>query len=79
MTGSVAPAPVDAAPVAAAPVPPKLQDPRIAEAVALSALALRHFLKDDHARAKQIVEQAVALDPGNRRALELQKILRMLG
>jgi Tfp pilus assembly protein PilF len=58
---------------------PKIQDPRIAEAVALSAAALRHFLKDDHARAREVVEQALALDPANRRALELQKILRVLG
>ena len=62
----------------AAPAPPKA-DPGTAEAVALSALALRHFLKDDHAKAREVVEQALALDPGNRRALELQKILRVLG
>jgi len=68
------PAPVDPAPAAA-----KIQDPRIAEAVALSAAALRHFLKDDHARAREVVERALALDPANRRALELQKILRVLG
>jgi hypothetical protein len=58
---------------------PKIQDPRVAEAVALSAAALRHFLKDDHARARDVVERALALDPANRRALELQKILRVLG
>jgi hypothetical protein len=68
------PAPADAVPAA-----PRVQDPRIAEAVALSAAALRHFLKDDHARAREVVERALALDPANRRALELQKILRVLG
>jgi hypothetical protein len=69
-----APAPPD--PVRAAP---KVPDPRIAEAVALSAAALRLFLKDDHARAREVVERALALDPANRRARELQKILRVLG
>jgi hypothetical protein len=44
----------------------------------LSAAALQHFLKDDHARAQAAVERALALDPANRRALELQKILRVL-
>ena len=54
-------------------------DPRVAEAVALSAAALQHFLKDDHDQARKAVERALALDPANRRALELQKILRVLG
>ena len=53
--------------------------PRIAEAVALSAAALRHFVKDEHDEARRAVERALALDPANRRALELQKILRVLG
>jgi serine/threonine protein kinase len=65
------------APAAAASSPPP--DPRIAEAVSLSATALKHFLKDEHARAREVVERALALDPGNRRALELLKILRVLG
>jgi hypothetical protein len=47
--------------------------------VSLSATALKHFLKDEHARAREVVERALALDPGNRRALELLKILRVLG
>jgi hypothetical protein len=47
--------------------------------VALSAAALRHFVKDEHAQARAAVERALALDPRNRRALELQKILRVLG
>jgi hypothetical protein len=47
--------------------------------VALSAAALRHFLKDEHDQASMAVERALALDPANRRALELQKILRVLG
>jgi tetratricopeptide (TPR) repeat protein len=74
-----APAPVPAATPAATPAPAPPLDPRIAEAVALSAAALQHFLKDDHDRARKTVERALTLDPTNRRALELQKILRVLG
>jgi hypothetical protein len=47
--------------------------------VALSATALRLFVKDEHEEARRVVERALALDPANRRALELQKILRVLG
>jgi len=54
-------------------------DPRGSEAGALSAAALQHFLKDDHERARKLVERALALDPQNRKALELEKILRVLG
>ena len=35
--------------------------------------------KDEHEQARQLVERALALDPQNRRALELEKILRVLG
>jgi len=75
--------PLEAATPPEAPAPPPAappaQDPRIAEAVSQSAMALQHFLKDDHARARGAVERALALDPANRRALELQRILRVLG
>jgi hypothetical protein len=54
-------------------------NPRVAEAVALSAVALQHFVNDDHHKAREAVEKALQLDPENRRALELQKILRVLG
>lgn len=54
-------------------------DPHQAEAAALSASALRHFLANQHSRAREEVERALALDPGNRRALELQRIFRVLG
>jgi tetratricopeptide (TPR) repeat protein len=73
------PAAKPAATPAATPVPAPPLDPRIAEAVALSATALQHFLKDDHDSARKTVERALTLDPTNRRALELQKILRVLG
>jgi tetratricopeptide (TPR) repeat protein len=45
----------------------------------LTSAALRHFVGNDHGKARQAVEKALALDPGNRRALELQKILGALG
>jgi tetratricopeptide (TPR) repeat protein len=73
-------APAAAPEPAPAPKPPPTPpDPKVAEAMALSAIALRHFVKDEHDQARQAVERALALDPGNRRALELQKILRVLG
>ena len=72
-------APPPAAPVRPGPVTPTPENPRVAEAAALSAAALRHFLKDDHERAREAVERALARDPSDRRALELQKILRVLG
>jgi tetratricopeptide (TPR) repeat protein len=61
------------------PGPPAPRDSRAADATALSASALRFFLEDDHKRAREAVERALALDPSNRRALEIQKILRVLG
>jgi eukaryotic-like serine/threonine-protein kinase len=79
------PPPTTAPPSPAAsplPRPEKLGPPpdaRIAEAVALSAAAIRHFVKDEHDEARRVVERALALDPANRRALDLQKILRVLG
>lgn len=54
-------------------------DPQAARAEIESAAALRHFLADEHDRARGAVERALALDPANRRAVELQKILRVLG
>ena len=63
---------------ASRPTPAPPPDPRVTEAVALSAVALRHFVKDEHRQAREAVERALALDPANRRAQELQKILRVL-
>jgi len=57
---------------------PPPADPRTTEAIALSAAALRHFIKDERRQAREAVERALALDPSNRRARELQKILRVL-
>jgi tetratricopeptide (TPR) repeat protein len=84
--------PVAEPPVAAAPPPERVPaaapeprpaptpgDARVAEAVTLSAAALQQFLRDEHDKARKTVERALALDPTNRRALELDKILRVLG
>jgi len=72
--------PPETATTAPAPAEPRpAPDPRAAEAVTLSAAALQHFLKDEHDEARKTVERALALDPTNRRALELDKILRVLG
>jgi len=86
------PAPPPAPPPPPPPVPPPPAPPpvsvpearespgaRAAEATASSAAALQYFLKDDHEKARQAVERALALDPSNRRAQELQKILSVLG
>jgi serine/threonine protein kinase len=54
-------------------------DPRRAQAAIYAAAALRHFLRDEHRSARQAVEKALALDPANPRALELRKILSVLG
>jgi tetratricopeptide (TPR) repeat protein len=71
--------PSPAVPPVSRPVPAPAPDARIAEAVTLSAAALRHFLLDDHDKARKTVLRALELDPTNRRALELEKILRVLG
>ncbi len=55
------------------------EDPREQQAESLTSAALRHFVGNDHGKARQAVEKALAIDPGNRRALELQKILGALG
>jgi tetratricopeptide (TPR) repeat protein len=64
------------------PVPVAAPDPILADArqvESLTSAALRHFVGNDHGKARQAVEKALALDPGNRRARELQKILGALG
>jgi hypothetical protein len=51
---------------------------RRSEAAALTAAALDHFVQNDQAKARKAVEQALALEPGNRKALELAKLLGSL-
>jgi tetratricopeptide (TPR) repeat protein len=45
----------------------------------LTSEALDYFVQNDHRAARQAVEEALALDPRNRRARELLKILGALG
>jgi tetratricopeptide (TPR) repeat protein/predicted Ser/Thr protein kinase len=68
---------------------PRVEDPqgtrlrdgarRKAEAAALATAALNRFLQNDHGGARALVEKALALEPGNRKAQELLKILGSLG
>jgi tetratricopeptide (TPR) repeat protein len=64
------------------PVPAPASDPeaaRKAQARALTAAALNHFMLSDHVKARRAVEKALALDPTNRKAQELLDILTTLG
>jgi tetratricopeptide (TPR) repeat protein len=45
----------------------------------LTTAALDHFVRNDYRKARKAVEQALALDPANRKARELQTILGALG
>jgi len=50
-----------------------------AQVESLTSAALRHFVGNDHGKARQAVEKALAIDPADHRALQLQKILGALG
>jgi tetratricopeptide (TPR) repeat protein len=52
---------------------------RKAEAEALTSAALNHFLQNNYKKAKVAVEKALALEPENKKARELIKILGALG
>jgi serine/threonine protein kinase len=52
---------------------------RRVEAATLASAALDHFLRNDHRRARSVGEEALALDPGNRRAQGLLEVLATLG
>jgi Tfp pilus assembly protein PilF len=81
--GSVSPPEVTASPEEGPDDPdrpgaPESTQPRT-KAEALTADALRHFTASEHDQARKAVERALALDPENRRARDLQRILRVLG
>ncbi len=73
------PTPVPAAVPAVAAAPPSDESRRHAEAAALASAALNAFMQSNHAKARKAVEKALALEPENRRAKELAKILSALG
>jgi tetratricopeptide (TPR) repeat protein len=52
---------------------------RRAQIEALTTAALEHFVRNEHRKAQDAVEKALALDPKNRKALELRTILGALG
>ncbi len=54
-------------------------DARRSELEALTTAALDHFVANRYGKARQAVEKALALDPANRKAKDLLKILGPLG
>src|SRR5262249_36861777 len=54
-------------------------DARRAEVESLTTAALNHFVGNNYPKARKAVEKALALDPQNKKAKELIKILGSLG
>jgi tetratricopeptide (TPR) repeat protein/predicted Ser/Thr protein kinase len=52
---------------------------RKAEAESLASAALNHFLQNNYAKARKAVDKALSLEPQNKKAKELLKILGTLG
>jgi tetratricopeptide (TPR) repeat protein len=50
-----------------------------AEVESLTSAALNHFVKNDYVKARRDVDKALALEPDNKKARELKKILGALG
>ncbi len=49
------------------------------EVEALTTAALNHFLQNEYGKARKAVDKALALEPENKKAKELMKILGSLG
>lgn len=49
--------------------------PSSKEVESLTSAALAHFVGGEHGKARAVIERVLALDPGNRKALELLRIL----
>jgi len=77
-SASAPPVPV-AAPVAVPPSNPGAPDNRRSEVEALTSAALDHFLQNNHAKARKAIDKALAIDPGNKKAREMLRILGALG
>jgi tRNA A-37 threonylcarbamoyl transferase component Bud32/tetratricopeptide (TPR) repeat protein len=82
-------APAAATPAAAAPAaaPPSassgpstgVPEGRRSEVEALTSAALDHFLQNNHSKARKAIDKALAIDPGNKKAREMLRILGALG
>jgi tetratricopeptide (TPR) repeat protein/tRNA A-37 threonylcarbamoyl transferase component Bud32 len=59
--------------------PPEAGGDRKSDAEALTTAALDHFVKNEYGKARRAVEKALALEPQNKKARELHKILGALG
>jgi serine/threonine-protein kinase len=76
---------VPAAPVSVPPsdpgTPARTSSPegRRSEVEALTSAALNHFLQNNHAKARKAIDKALAIDPGNKKAREMLRILGALG
>jgi tetratricopeptide (TPR) repeat protein len=90
---TAAPAP-HAGPAAATATPPPASGPpsdpgspartstpegRRSEVEALTSAALNHFLQNNHGKARKAIDKALAIDPGNKKALEMLRILGAIG
>ncbi len=58
---------------------PPARDPRGAEIESLTTAALDSFVGNDHDKARAAIERVLALDPANRKARQLLRILGALG
>jgi tetratricopeptide (TPR) repeat protein/predicted Ser/Thr protein kinase len=72
-----APPPPTATPTPSSPLSPEAA--RKAEIESLTTAALNHFVQNENAKARKAVEKALALDPQDKKAKELLKILTSLG
>lgn len=75
------PQPAASEPSAEGPPPPEspARDPRRAEIESLTTAALDSFVGNDHEKTRAAIERVLALDPANRKARELLRILGALG
>jgi tetratricopeptide (TPR) repeat protein/predicted Ser/Thr protein kinase len=76
-TSTQAPAPPTPSPAAAAPAAAPAMAERKAEAAALATAAMNHFVANNNAKARRAAERALELDPANKKAKDLLKILAL--
>lgn len=65
----------EAAPASVATPPPATGAPSTAELASLLDAALNHFLMNEPKKAKKAVEKVLAIDPNNKKAKDLLKML----